>query len=193
MTSKRLFAVAVGLGAAAMPMAALGQSVNISRSIFADQPYTLIYPEAMVARGGAGEPVTINHPDVPLQCELNIVPVEDIGWTAESALSSFDAEAVAQAWAESLPDLAIAESGTTAYQDATALFYEGTSQDSPMGMPITLVHSETVAEGRGYALDCFYGTEVGEQVRPLVDFIIANFATRSDAECCLGVEPAATQ
>ncbi len=66
------------------------------------------------------------------------------------------------------------------------VIYEGTSESSPMNVPVTLVHTETVASGRGYALDCIYATSVAEQIRPLVDFIVANFATRSDAECCIG-------
>ena len=186
MKSKRLLAIVVGLGAAAMPMAALGQSVNITRSIFADQPYTLIYPEAMIAVGGAGEALTINHPNAPLQCDLNVVAVEDTGWTPDTALSELDAAAVTAAWSDTFPDFTLGTSGTTQYQDATALYYEGTSTESPMGMPVTLVHSETVSSGRGYSLDCIYRTAVAEQVRPAVDFILANFSTRSDAECCIG-------
>lgn len=197
MRSKRFLAIVVGLGAAAMPIAALGQSVNLTRSIFADQPYTLIYPEAMIAAGGAGEPLTINHPDAPLQCDLSVVPVEDGNWTADSALSSLDTTAVATAWSETFPGFVLGNTGTTQYQDATALIYEGTSESSPMNVPVTLVHTETVASGRGYALDCIYATSVAEQIRPVVDFIVANFATRSDAECCIGAtaetEPAPAQ
>lgn len=189
MRSKRFLAIVGGLGAAAMPVVALGQSVNVTRSIFADQPYTLIYPETMTAAGGAGEPLTINHPNAPLQCDLSVVPVEDADWTADSALSGLDADAVTSAWSESFPGFTLGNSGTTQYQDATALYYEGTSESSPMQMPITLVHTETVASGRGYALDCIYATAVAEQVRPAVDFIIANFSTRSDADCCVGVTP----
>ena len=190
MESKRLVAIIVGLGAAAMPVAAVGQSVNVTRSIFPDQPYTLIYPEPMVASGGADEPLTINHPNAPLQCDLMVVPVEDTQWTAEAALSSLDEEAVETAWSESFAGFTLGESGTTQYQDATALIYEGASTESPMGVPITLVHTETVSNGRGYALDCIYATSVAEQVRPVVDFIIANFSTRSDAECCIGASVA---
>lgn len=186
MRSKRFLAIVVGLGAAAMPVVALGQSVTVTRSIFTDQPYTLIYPEAMTASGGAGEPLVINHPDAPLQCDLSIVPVEDTQWTAETALSEIDTAAVTSAWAETFPGFALGDTGTTQYQDATALFYEGTSESSPMSMPVTLVHTETVASGRGYSLDCIYATSVAEQIRPVVDFIVANFATRSDAECCIG-------
>ncbi|KKB79851.1 hypothetical protein VW35_04995 [Devosia soli] len=190
MRSNRLLMVIVGLGAAAMPVAATAQSVNVTRSIFPDQPYTLIYPEAMVATGGAGEPLTINHPNAPLQCDLSVVPVEDGQWTAESALSSLDTDAITAAWAETFPGFVLGPSGTTQYQDATALIYEGTSKSSAMGVPITLVHTETVASNLGYSLDCIYSTAVSEQVRPAVDFIIANFATRSDADCCVGATPA---
>jgi hypothetical protein len=186
MLAKRTVAILTGLSLVAVPMGAMAQSMNISRSIFADQPYTLIYPEAMIASGGAGEPLTINHPNAPLQCDLSVVPVEDANWTADSALSSLDAATVESAWQESFPGFTLSNSATTQYQDATALIYEGTSESSPMGMPVTLVHTETVASGRGYSLDCIYATSVAEQVRPAVDFIIANFATRSDAECCIG-------
>ena len=180
-----------------LPAASMAQSVNITRSILADQPYTLIYPEVMTASGGAGEPLVINHPNAPLQCDLSIVPVEDTQWTAESALSQMDTAAVTASWAETFPGFTLGTSGTAQYQDATALIYEGTSESSPMNVPVTLVHTETVASGRGYALDCVYATSVAEQIRPLVDFIVANFATRSDAECCIGAtaetEPAPAQ
>lgn len=197
MRSKRYLAIVVGLGAVAIPVAALGQSVSVTRSIFADQPYTLIYPDVMMASGGAGEPLVINHPNAPLQCDLSIVPVEETQWTAEAALSEIDAAAVTASWAETFPGFALGSSGTTQYQDATALIYEGTSESSPMNVPVTVVHTETVASGRGYALDCIYATSVAEQIRPVVDFIVANFATRSDAECCIGAtaetEPAPAQ
>lgn len=187
----RLAAIVVGIGAAFTPVVASAQSVSVTRSIFADQPYTIIYPDVMIASGGAGEPLTINHPNAPLQCDLSVVAVEDTSWTPEGAVASLDPAATAAAWSETFPGFVIANSGTTAYQDATALFYEGTSEGSPMGIPITLVHSETVREGRGYSLDCIFSTEVAEQIRPVVDFIIANFATRSDAECCIGATPEA--
>lgn len=172
-----------------VPGAALAQSVNVTRSILPDQPYTLIYPEAMVASGGAGEPLTINHPDAPLQCDLTIVPVEDTGWTPENALSSLDDDDVVASWSETFPGFALGAKATTAYQSNTALIYDGTSTDSPMGLPLTIVHTETVDHGRGYALDCLFATDVAARARPIVDFIIANFSTRADAECCVGAEP----
>jgi hypothetical protein len=57
-----------------------------------------------------------------------------------------------------------------------------------MGIPLTIVHTEAVDAGRGYTLDCLFATEIAAQARPIVDFIIANFSTRSDAECCVGAE-----
>jgi hypothetical protein len=169
------------------PGAALAQNINVTRSILLEQPYTLIYPDTMVASGGADEPVTINHPDAPLQCDLSIVPVEDTSWTAGSALSSLVDEDVTAGWSETFPGFTLGTKTTTAYQSNTALLYDGTSTDSPMGMPLTLVHTETVDRGRGYALDCIFATDAAAQARPIVDFIIANFSTRSDAECCVGL------
>ncbi|UYO00625.1 MAG: hypothetical protein KIT02_05265 [Devosia sp.] len=181
-------AVLVSLTTALMPAAGFAQNVNVTRSILPDQPYTLIYPEPMVASGGAGEPVTVNHPNAPLQCTMVVVPVEDTAWSAETALAELGDSEVNAAWGETLPGFALGAKATTAYQDATALLYDGASTDSPMGVPLTLVHTETVTNGRGYVLDCMFATEVAAQARPIVDFIIANFATRSDANCCVGAE-----
>jgi hypothetical protein len=184
------FRPAIGLAAALslvlVPGTAFAQSVNVTRSILPDQPYTLIYPDTMVASGGGGDPLIINHSNAPLQCDLTVVAVEDTGWTPESALASLvDADVVAS-WSETFPGFAIGTKATTAYQSNTALIYDGTSTDSPMGMPLTIVHTETVDDGLGYALDCLFATAEAAQARPIVDFIIANFSTRADAECCIG-------
>lgn len=193
--------VLVGLAAGGMmlaPVLAMAQEVSITRSVFQDLPYTLIYPAALQATGGGADPVTLNHPDAPLQCDMRVVPVEDTSWTVDGALADLDDAEVASAWADTLPGFAVASKGTVQYQDAAALTYEGTSTDSAMGMPLTLVHTETVASGRGYVLDCLFAADQTEQARPLVDFIVANFSTRADAECCIGVtvaepEPPAAQ
>ena len=168
------------------PALALAQSVNVTRSVLPTQPYTLIFPDQMVASGGGEDPVTINHPEAPLQCDMRVVPVEDTNWTAENALGALDDSEVAASWAEIMPGFVLGTKGTTPYQDATALIYDGSSPESAMGVPLTVVHTETVSNGRGYVLDCLYATDQAEQARPIVDFIIANFATRSDAEFCIG-------
>ncbi|MHA6297808.1 hypothetical protein [Devosia sp. CAU 1758] len=174
------------LGLVLSPTLAAAQNVNVVRSILPTLPYTLIYPEPMTASGGGEAPITINHPEAPLQCEMSVVPVEDTTWTAEEALNALDDGEVAASWSEIMPGFALTSKGLTDYQDATALIYDGTSPESAMGVPLTVVHTETVSNGRGYVLDCLFATDQAEQARPVVDFIIANFATASDADCCIG-------
>lgn len=186
MKQSKLLACVAAASLALAPIMASAQSVNVTRSVLIDLPYTLIYPSEMVASGGMDGPLTINHSSAPLQCDLSVVPVEDTAWTAESALAELDDGEIAASWAGPLPGFSIASKGITAYQDATALTYEGTSADSPMGIPLTLVHTEAVASGRGYVLDCIFDAAQAEQARPIVDFIIANFSTRADADCCVG-------
>ena len=178
------------LGLVVAPTLAAAQSISVTRSILPDLPYTLIFPEPMVAADGSIEPlsITINHPDAPLQCEMSVVAVEDTAWTAEAALDALNDDEVATAWAGLMPGFALGAKGTVQYQDATALTYDGTSPESSMGMPLSLVHTESVANGRGYTLDCYFATAEAERARPIVDFIIANFSTRSDADCCVGIE-----
>ncbi|HEV7344581.1 MAG TPA: hypothetical protein VGN60_03000 [Devosia sp.] len=172
--------VALPLGL--VPVALLAQEVSISGSPLPDLPYTLIYPQVMVSGGEIGGPVTINHPEMPLQCVLAVIPVEDTDWTAEGALATLDPAAVAAGWNETLPGFTLQTSMLTSYQSNPALQYEGTSAGTEEGAPVALVHTETVADGDGYTLDCFYSTEVAEQARPIVDAIIANFSTRQNAE-----------
>lgn len=174
------------------PSLVAAQNISLTRSILPDAPYTLIFPEPMVVAGSDIEPVrvTINHPGAPLQCDMSIVPVEDTSWSAQEAVAALDEAEVAAAWADVMPGFTLGAKGTLPYQDAQALFYDGTSQESSMGVPLTLVHTETVAEGRGYTLDCYYATAEAANARPIVDFIIANFSTRADADCCIGAEVA---
>ena len=182
----RTLAFVVSAAMALTPLGAAAQSVNITRSVLMDLPYTLIYPAEMVASGGMDGPLTINHADAPLQCDLTVVPVDDTEWSAQAALSEIDDAEIAASWSGPLPGFSVSDKGLAEYQDTTALRYEGTSTDSAMGIPLTLVHTEAVASGRGYVLDCIYAADQAEQARPLVDFIIANFSTRSDADCCVG-------
>jgi hypothetical protein len=187
MTIRVALAGLAAVAAALLPAIAFAQSVSVTRSVLTHQPYTLIYPDPMVAAGGGPDPLTINHPDAPLQCDLTVVAVDDSEWTAEAALASLNDGDIVAGWSETFPGFAIGTKATTQYQNATALIYDGTSTGSPQGVPLTLVHTETVAGGNGYALDCLFATEVAAQARPIVDFIIANFSTRADAECCIGV------
>lgn len=187
----RRFACSLALAAAALlPIEAAAQTISITRGIFDGQPYTIIYPAAMVASGGGADPLTINHPNAPLQCELTILPATAGDWSPQGALDQLDEEAVAEGWSQSFPGFAITGTSIVPYQNGEALLYEGESEDSPMDIPISLVHAEAVDGNRGYVLDCFYATAEAANARPIVDFIIANFSTRSDAECCAGAQPA---
>ena len=172
-----LFALSVSL----LPVAVFAQNLAITGSPLPDQPYTLIYPDVMVTSGEIGGPQTINHPGLPLQCVLTIVPVEDTSWTAEGALAALDPATVAAGWNETFPGFTLGTSQISNYQSNPALQYEGTSPGTEGG-PITLVHTETVDTGNGYTLDCFYATEVAAEARPVVDSIIANFSTKQDAQ-----------
>ncbi len=191
MNLRPAIACLAGVTMGLLPATAFAQSVSVTRSVLLEQPYTLIYPEEMVLSGGADQPVVINHPNAPLQCSLTIVPAEDTDWTAEEALASLDDAEVVAAWGETFPGFALGTKAVAAYQSGPALQYDATTTDSPMGVPLSIVHTEAVDSGRGYVLDCLFATAEAERARPLVDFIIANFSTRSDAECCIGVEPAA--
>ena len=179
------FAPAIGgllaLSFSLLPVAAFAQTAGISGSPLPDQPYTLFYPEVMVTSGEVGGPLTINHPSMPLQCILAVVPVEDTTWTAEGALAALDPASVAAGWNETLPGFALGTSLVTKYQNSPALQYEGASTQQAEGGPVTLVHTETVDAGNGYTLDCLYASEVAAQARPIVDSIIANFSTKQDA------------
>lgn len=163
-----------------VPVAAFAQTAGITGSPLPDQPYTLIYPAVMLTSGELGGPLTINHPGLPLQCLLTVVPVEDTTWTAESALAALDPATVAAGWNETFPDFVLGASLVTSYQSGPALQYEGTSTGEQG--PVVLVHTETVDTGNGYTLDCFYATESAAEARPIVDAIIANFSTKLDAQ-----------
>ncbi|MHA6690232.1 hypothetical protein [Devosia sp. A449] len=164
-----------------VPVSAFAQNLTVTGSPLPDQPYTLIYPEMMVASGEPGGPLTINHPGAPLQCVLTVVPVEDTGWTAEGALAALDEATVTAGWSDTFPGFVLGARSITNYQSNAALMYEGTSTESPQGGPLTLVHTETVANDNGYTLDCIFATEVAGEARPMVDSIIANFSTEQDA------------
>ncbi len=172
----------LALSISLLPATVRAQEAGVSGSPLPDQPYTLFYPDVMATSGELGGPLTINHPTLPLQCVLTVVPVEDSDWTAEGALAALDTAAVAEGWSQTFPGFAVGASLVTNYQSNPALQYEGASTGSDQGGPITLVHTETVDTGNGYTLDCFYATEMAAEARPIVDSIIANFSTKQDAQ-----------
>jgi hypothetical protein len=168
---------------AAIP--AQAQSLKVTRSTMADKPFTLIYPDSFgAATGTNGVTLTITHREAPLQCSLIVAPLEGSTWTADNALANFDSASIEAGWQADFPGFAVSGQSLVDFQGTQALLYEGASLGSPNGVPARILHAETVDQERGYIFECIMADEISEEARPLVDFMIGNFATRSDATCC---------
>jgi hypothetical protein len=168
-------------------------TVTIDRGLTEDRPYTLIYPDILKSIDD-GSPITIatlQHPEAPLQCDAMIADGASAGWTAEAAVAALDVAGTEQGWVTDFPGFAITNTVLTAFQSGPALMYEGESTDSPLGLPLHIVHAEAVDGGRTYVLECLVEKSVAEGAKPLIDFLIANFSTKSDGECC--VDPTGNQ
>lgn len=178
-----------------LPLAVLcGQSyaqdqtpVVIDRGLTEDLPYTAIYPSVLrsIDDGSPATILTLQHPEAPLQCDAFAVEGAEAGWTAEQALSKLDVRGIEATWIPDFPGFRIVAQGVTQFASGPALLYEGESDDSPLGIPLRIVHAETVDAGRTYAIECLMEKSIAAEARPLVDFFIANFSTRSDGECCI--------
>lgn len=184
------------LFALALPSAALAQepvevTVQVSRGLMPERPYTVIYPDLLqlVEDGDDVTVATLQYPDVPMQCDAMIGDGGAADWTAEAAAANLDRAGTAESWVGQFPGFTISTVSTVAFQSGPALFYEGQSQESPPGGPATIFHAEAVDGGRTYIFECMMSTTIADNARNLVDFLFANFSTRADGECC--VEPAA--
>ena len=165
-------------------------TINAARSLSSDLPYTLFYPEPMqlVEDGEDYTIATLEYPGAALHCDAMVGEGGAADWSAESAAASLDRAATEAAWLEQFPGFAISAVETVNLQSGPAMFYEGTSQNSPFGVPTTIFHAEAVDGGRTYIYECLADTTIAAGVKGLVDFLFANFSTRSDGECC--VDPA---
>ena len=183
---------AVSLSTALMmicaPVAAQQQiQMVIDRSLTDDPPYTAIYPD-VIQTADDGNPqtiLTLHHPDLPMQCDVFVYPDAPEGWSAEGALGAFDPARVEAAWAPSYPGFRVTAQSVVNFASGPALRFEGTSENSPFGVPVATIHAEAVANGRTYAITCASATEVADRTRTLIDFVIANFSTNSDGQCCI--------
>lgn len=163
-------------------VAAQEQAVTL-HSTDAELPYTVIYPEALqpVEDGSDATILTLRHPVVPLQCDVFAVAGAEEGWAAEAALQNLDVAGIEATWAPDFPGFRIVGRQLTAFASGPALLYEGESEGSPLGVPLRVIHAEAVDNGRTYAIECLVERSVAAaEARPLVDFLIANFSTRSD-------------
>jgi hypothetical protein len=183
------FALSAGaaLALACGPVTAQQIQVVIDRSLTDDPPYTAIYPEVMQTAddGNPQTILTLRHPDAPLQCDVLVLPEAPEGWTADGALATFDAARVEAAWSPTFPGFRVTGQSVTRFASGPALLYEGTSDGSPFNVPVATVHAEAVENGRTYAVTCLAAIDVVAQARPVVDFIIANFSTNSEGQCCI--------
>ena len=161
-------------------------NVIIDRGLTDDPPYTIIYPDVLrqIDDGDPQTVVTVQHPDALLQCDFYAVPSATAEWTPQSALDGLDISAIELQWSMEFPGFRVTDKGLTAFQSGPALLYEGQADDSPMGIPVEMVHARA-ANGRWMlAIECVMENGVAEAARPMIEFIIANFSTRSDGECC---------
>lgn len=182
--------------AALFPAAALAQetvevTVNATRGISEDRPFTLFYPAPMqlVEDGDEVTVATLEYPGAPLQCDAMIADGGPADWAADIAAETLDRPGTEAGWLAQFPGFAITDVRTTNFQSGPALLYRGASQNSPMGVPATVVHAEAVDGGRTYIFECLMDSTLAAEAQDLIDFLLANFSTRADGECC--VDPAA--
>lgn len=185
---RRAAAIIAALAGFGSPAIAQDQTqVVIDRGLTEDLPYTAIYPKVLrsVDDGSPATILTLQHPGAPLQCDAFAVAGAEEGWTAEAALSKLDVPGIEATWTPDFPGFKVVDQSVTQFASGPALLYEGESDNSPLGIPLRIVHAETVDAGRTYAIECLMDKAMVTGARPLVDFFIANFSTRSDGECCI--------
>lgn len=183
----RRVAIVVAICGAVSPAFAQGGQVIIDRGLTEDLPYTAIYPDVLktVNDGNAQTILTLQHPNALLQCDVFAVAGADESWTAEGALQNLDVAGIEATWAPDFPGFKVTGQSITSFSSGPALFYEGESENSPMGVPISVIHAEAVDSGRTYAVECLLEKAIAADARPMIDFIVANFSTTSDGQCCI--------
>jgi hypothetical protein len=177
--------------AASVPFHAIAQDqpqaeIKSDRGLTEDRPYTVFYPDVLNVEDDGSETtvITLRHPDAPLQCDVLIVDGAAAEWDAQGALAALDRSVVEAIWLPDFPGFQLTSQGVTQFQSGPALIYEGQSTGSPLGVPLSIVHAEANDGGRSYAVECLTELSVAADARPMVDFILANFSTRSDGTCC---------
>lgn len=178
-----------------LPAATVAQEAEVTvitaRGATEDRPYTLFYPDTMqiVEDGSDVTVATLEYPGAPLQCDAMIAEGGAADWSAATAATSLDRAATEAGWTDQFPGFTISEVTTVDFQSGPALFYRATSQNSPLGVAATIFHAETVDAGRTYIYECLADSRLGADAEGLVDFLFANFSTKSDGKCC--IDPAA--
>ena len=161
--------------------------VVIDRGLTDDPPYTIIYPDVLrqVDDSNPQTVLTVQHPGALLQCDFYALPSAPADWQADAALEALDLPKIEAEWSTDFPGFKIDERRLTTFASGTGLFYEGEADDSPMAVPVEIIHAR-IAEGKWmYAIECVMEKAIATDVRPMLEFIIGNFSTRSDGRCCV--------
>ncbi len=160
-------------------------SVSVTRGLMKDQPYTIIYPDVLKATTGTGDDLlTLDYPGAPLQCVATLKP-GIAAMTADEALANFDKAAVEADWRKYFANFTVTAQSVGKLRNVPALRYTGDTGKTDKGNQSLVIRAEAVDEGRRYAMECLVGVDVAAEAQPLIEFLIANFSTRSDGECCI--------
>lgn len=177
--------------AATPPVIAQEQvEMTVVQGSTAERPFTMIYPNVFetVDDGSDVTVLTLRHPDAAMQCDAMVQDGAGADWSAETALQNLDVNGITATWAPDFPGFKVTGQSLTRFQSGPALLFEAESDNSPLGVPLKIIHAEATDAGRYYAIECLVDRSAADDARPMVDFIIANFSTRSDGTCC--VDPA---
>lgn len=155
-----------------------------------ERPFTVIYPDVLrvIDDGSDVTVITLQHPNAIMQCDALVGDGAPADWTAESALANLNTGEIISTWSPDFPGFRITNQSTTNFQSGPALIYEAEADNSPFGVPAKIVYAEAVDGGRNYAIQCIVDLSEAADARPMIDFLVANFSTRSDGTCC--VDPA---
>ncbi len=160
-------------------------SVSVTRGLLKDQPYTIIHPDVLTATPGTGDILlTLDYPGATLQCVATLKP-DMAAITADEALANFDKAAVEADWRKNFENFTLTDQSVGKLRNVPALRYTGDTGKTGQGIEFRVVHAEAVDGGRRYAMECLVGVDIAEEAQPLIEFLIANFWTRSDGECCI--------
>jgi hypothetical protein len=177
--------------AATPPVIAQDQvEMNVIQGSTPERPFTLIYPSVFesVDDGSDVTVITLRHPDAVMQCDAMVQDGAGANWSADEALKTLDVNGITSTWTPDFPGFKVTGQGVTQFQSGPALIFEGEADSSPLGVPLKIIHAEATDGGRFYALECLVERGAANDARPMIDFLIANFSTRSDGTCC--VDPA---
>ena len=155
-----------------------------------ERPFTVIYPDVLevVDDGSDVTVMTLRHPNAVMQCDAMVQDGAGTDWSAEEAVKNLDVNGIVSTWSPDFPGFKVTGQTVINFQSGPALMFEAESDNSPLGVPLKIIHAEATDSGRFYALECLVERSAAADARPMVDVIIANFSTRSDGTCC--VDPA---